>query len=98
MFIYHDYLMFLHAQVNQKSTKSIWNNWIIPKQEKKKKKEWHGEKKSDSLSNKYFIIYYQWSWLGLGPAKKHTPGLMQAVGFSEAGMVNKELPLSRKQS
>lgn len=38
MFIYHDYLMFLHAQVNQKSTKSIWNNWIIPKQEKKKKK------------------------------------------------------------
>lgn len=30
--------------------------------------------------------------------QKHTPGLMRTVGFSEAGMVNKELLLARKQS
>lgn len=63
MFIYHDYQKFLHAEIDWPSTKLIWNNSINPKFE--------GEK-SDIVSNKQFLIYYQCPPSGPRPAKAET--------------------------
>lgn len=90
MFIYHDYQKFLHAEIDWPSTKLIWNNSINP--------ECEGEKVTSFQINSFLYITNVLLLALVLQRQKHTWELMQAVSFCKAGMVNKALPLARKQS